>query len=37
MIADTYQMSAPLPFITGSEFAGVVTEVGDGVERLAVG
>jgi NADPH:quinone reductase len=37
VIADTYQMSAPLPFITGSEFAGVVTEVGAGVARLAVG
>src|SRR3984957_1014167 len=37
VIANTYQMSAPLPFVTGSEFAGVVTEVGDGVERRAVG
>ena len=37
VIANTYQMSAPTPFITGSEFAGVVTEVGDGVEGLAVG
>ncbi len=37
VIANTYQMSAPLPFITGSEFAGVVTEVGDGVEHLHVG
>jgi NADPH2:quinone reductase len=37
VIANTYQMSAPLPFVTGSEFAGVVTAVGDDVERLAVG
>jgi NADPH:quinone reductase len=37
VIADTYQMSAPLPFVTGSEFAGVVTELGDGVDGLAVG
>src|SRR5271154_4188502 len=37
VIANTYQMSAPLPFITGSEFAGVVSEVGDGVEHLQVG
>ena len=37
VIANTYQMSAPLPFITGSEFAGVVTAVGDGVDRFAVG
>ncbi len=37
VIANTYQMSAPLPFVTGSEFAGVVTAVGDSVERFAVG
>jgi NADPH2:quinone reductase len=37
VIADTYQMSAPVPFITGSEFAGVVTEVADGVSHPAVG
>ncbi len=37
VIANTYQMSAPLPFITGSEFAGVITEVGDGVEHLGAG
>ncbi|HEY5386228.1 MAG TPA: alcohol dehydrogenase catalytic domain-containing protein, partial [Acidimicrobiales bacterium] len=29
VIANTYQMSAPLPFVTGSEFAGVVTEIGE--------
>jgi NADPH:quinone reductase len=37
VINNTYQMSAPTPFVTGSEFAGVVTEVGDGVEGRAVG
>jgi NADPH2:quinone reductase len=37
VIANTYQMSAPLPFVTGSEFAGVVTEIGEGVDKVAVG
>ncbi len=37
VIANTYQMSAPLPFVTGSEFAGVVSEVGDGVTGLGIG
>jgi len=37
VIANTYQMSAPLPFVTGSEFAGVVAEVGEGVSNVAVG
>jgi NADPH:quinone reductase len=37
VIANTYQMSAPLPFVTGSEFAGVVAEVGDGVKNVTVG
>jgi NADPH2:quinone reductase len=37
VIANTYQMSAPLPFVTGSEFAGVVLEVGEGVGTVAVG
>ena len=37
VIANTYQMSAPLPFVTGSEFAGVVTEIGDGVKNVVVG
>ena len=35
VIANTYQMSAPLPFVTGSEFAGVVSEVGDGVDKVS--
>ncbi len=37
VIANTYQMSAPLPFVPGSEFAGVVTEVGEGVTNVVVG
>jgi NADPH2:quinone reductase len=37
VIANTYQMSAPLPFVSGSEFAGVVHEIGDGVTGLTVG
>jgi NADPH:quinone reductase len=37
VIANTYQMSASLPFVTGSEFAGVVHEIGDGVTGLTVG
>ena len=37
VIADTYQQSAPTPFIPGSEFAGVVTEVAEGVDNVAVG
>jgi len=37
VIADTYQQSAPTPFIPGSEFAGVVTEVAEGVDTVAVG
>ena len=37
VIADTYQQSAPTPFIPGSEFAGVVTEVTEGAHGVAVG
>src|SRR5271154_6571786 len=37
VIANTYQMSAPLPFVTGSEFAGVVAEVAEGVDKVSVG
>jgi NADPH2:quinone reductase len=37
VIANTYQMPAPLPFIPGSEFAGEVVEVADGVAAVAVG
>jgi NADPH:quinone reductase len=37
VVADTYQVSAPLPFIPGSEFAGQVVEVADDVAGVAVG
>ncbi|ONH30833.1 NADPH:quinone oxidoreductase family protein [Pseudofrankia asymbiotica] len=37
IIANTYQVPAPLPFTPGSEFAGIVEEVGDGVTGLAPG
>jgi len=37
LVADKYQMSAPLPFVPGSEFAGVVDAVGDGVTAVSVG
>lgn len=36
-IADRYQISLPLPFTVGSEFAGRVAEVGADVEGFAVG
>jgi len=36
VVADEYQMSAPLPFVPGSEFAGEVTEVADDVDADAV-
>ncbi|ULE35769.1 NADPH:quinone oxidoreductase family protein [Mycobacterium sp. IDR2000157661] len=37
LIANAYQISVPAPFVPGSEFAGEVTEIGAGVEGLAVG
>src|SRR3954470_598310 len=37
IVANTYQISAPTPFVPGSEFAGVVTETSGGTNRLAVG
>src|SRR3546814_14003364 len=37
VVADSYQMSAPLPFVPGSELAGVVTEVGDDVVGFTIG
>jgi NADPH2:quinone reductase len=36
-IADRYQVSAPLPFTPGNEFAGRVAAVGEGVDGFAVG
>jgi NADPH:quinone reductase len=37
LIADAYQVSLPPPFVPGSEFAGVVDEVGCEVTGFAVG
>lgn len=37
IIANKYQVTMPLPIIPGSEFAGVVSEVGEGVENFKVG
>lgn len=35
VVANCYQLSAPTPFVPGSEFAGVVEETADGVGELA--
>jgi len=37
MIEDKYQFKAPVPFIPGGEGAGIVAELGEGVEGFAVG
>lgn len=37
LVANRYQVSLPVPFVPGSEFAGVVDEVGAGVSDFAVG
>ncbi len=37
IVQNKYQMKPPLPFVPGSEFAGVVEAVGDGVKHLAIG
>ncbi len=37
LIADKYQVSIPLPFTPGNEFAGRVAVVGEGVTGFAVG
>ena len=37
IVQNKYQFKPPLPFVPGSEFAGVVQAVGDGVTRLQVG
>jgi len=37
LVADRYQLRAPLPFVPGSEFAGVVDRAGDGVRSMAPG
>jgi NADPH:quinone reductase len=37
LVAGEYQIKAPTPFVPGSEFAGAVVEVADGVVDVAVG
>lgn len=37
LLANKYQITVPSPFIPGSEFAGVVVEVGDSAGDIAVG
>jgi NADPH:quinone reductase len=37
LIANQYQVTVPVPFVPGSEFAGTVAEVSDGVAGVAVG
>ncbi|MFG6466343.1 NADPH:quinone oxidoreductase family protein [Roseateles sp. BYS87W] len=37
IVQNKYQMKPPLPFIPGTEFSGVVTEVADGVKGFTVG
>lgn len=36
LVANEYQMTVPTPFVPGSEFAGVVTEVADGVDGVTM-
>ena len=37
IVQNKYQMKPPLPFVPGSEYAGVVEAVGDGVSHVKVG
>ncbi|MDD0837195.1 NADPH:quinone oxidoreductase family protein [Curvibacter sp. HBC61] len=37
IVQNKYQMKPPLPFVPGSEYAGVVAAAGDGVTHLKVG
>jgi NADPH:quinone reductase len=37
IVQNKYQMKPPLPFVPGSEYAGVIEAVGDGVAQLKVG
>ncbi|GAB3471922.1 NADPH:quinone oxidoreductase family protein [Polaromonas eurypsychrophila] len=37
IVQNKYQIKPPLPFVPGSEYAGVVEAVGDGVKHLKVG
>jgi NADPH2:quinone reductase len=37
LVADQYQVHIPVPFTVGSEFAGTVRLVGEGVDALSIG
>jgi len=37
IVQNKYQMKPPVPFVPGSEYAGIVAAVGDGVTNLKVG
>lgn len=37
LIANSYQISVPAPFVPGSEFAGEIIETGEGAEGFVVG
>lgn len=37
IVQNKYQMKPPLPFVPGSEYAGIVQAVGEGVSQLKVG
>ena len=37
IVQNKYQIKPPLPFVPGSEYAGVVEAVGEGVRHLKVG
>jgi NADPH:quinone reductase len=37
LVTNQYQVSVPPPFVVGSEFAGVITELADGAGDLAIG
>src|SRR3954470_23871781 len=37
VVANKYQVSVPPPFVPGSEYAGIVTEVSEGVTSVSVG
>ena len=37
IVQNKYQMKPPLPFVPGSEYAGTIEAVGEGVKHLQVG
>ncbi|MDM0048273.1 NADPH:quinone oxidoreductase family protein [Variovorax sp. J22R115] len=37
IVQNKYQIKPPLPFVPGSEYAGVITAVGEGVTHLKIG